>query len=113
MWIVGVTKVVERGDRLNDAFNGFRAKGGNSRCYDGKAADEMLTQFIVERANAPCLRVHDKLQIEGGGKVGPAGRGTKGLGPRALPELRDSCESYFAFGQRSARLSRARTIFDR
>jgi hypothetical protein len=49
----------------------------------------MLTQFVVERANAPYLGIHDKLQIEGGvGKVGPVGWGMVGLGPCAQPELR-------------------------
>jgi hypothetical protein len=43
----------------------------------------------------------------------PRKSGERNSGPRALPELRDTCESYFAFGQRSARLSRDRTIFDR
>ena len=107
-----MAKIVEHSDRLDDTLDGLRAKGCDARRYYGKAADEMLTQFIIERANSPCFGVHDKLQIEGG-EGGPAGSGHKGARPRVLPELQDLCGSYFAFGQRSARLSRARTIFDR
>src|ERR1700730_8852636 len=73
--IVFVAKVVEHGDCLDDAFDGLGAKGGNGRRYDGEGVNEMLTQFVIERANAPCLRVHDTVPKLGEGrKAGGNGR---------------------------------------
>ena len=57
--VVGVAKVVEHRDGFDDPLNGFRAEGRHAWCHDGRTAGEMLTQLIVQRANARSLRVHD------------------------------------------------------
>jgi hypothetical protein len=56
--VVGVAKVVEHGDGLHDAVDGLLAKGGDARCHDRHSAGEVLSQFVVERANTYCSRVH-------------------------------------------------------
>jgi hypothetical protein len=47
MRVVGVAKVVEHRDRLDNPLDGRWAEGRHARCYDGRPAGEMLTQFIV------------------------------------------------------------------
>src|SRR5436190_1406024 len=37
MGVVGVTKVVEHGDGLDDALDGLFAEGGDAGCHDGDA----------------------------------------------------------------------------
>ena len=56
--VVGVAKIVIYRDGLDDALNGFLAKGSDTGCHYRKAAEQVLTQFIVERANAFGLGIH-------------------------------------------------------
>src|SRR5262249_41944395 len=58
-WIVGVAKVVEHRDGFDDAGDGFGAEGGNARGHHRHALGKVLTQFIVQRADARSLAVHD------------------------------------------------------
>jgi hypothetical protein len=60
MWVVRVAKVVEHRDRLDDPFDGFGTERGNAGRDDRHSAGEMLTQLIVQRANARGLRVHER-----------------------------------------------------
>src|SRR5262249_17029404 len=57
--IVGVAKVVEHRDGFDDAGDGFGAEGGNARGHRRHALGKVLTQFIVQRADARSLAVHD------------------------------------------------------
>src|SRR5262245_14733860 len=57
--IVGVAKVVEHGDGLDDASDGFSAESRNTRGHHCHSLGEVLTQFIVQRADARSLAVHD------------------------------------------------------
>src|ERR1700730_4290780 len=57
--IVGVTKVVKHGDGLDDPGDGFGAEGGDAGGHHCKALGKILTQFIVQRADARSLAVHD------------------------------------------------------
>jgi hypothetical protein len=63
--VIGVTEVVERGDRLDNPVDGVLAEGGYAQSDDGTAANQMLTQIIVEGTNplgllghgiSPCMK---------------------------------------------------------
>src|SRR3984957_4210235 len=56
--IVRVTKVVEYGDGLDDACRSLFAEGGYAWCHYGDAGRQILSQLIIERANALGSRVH-------------------------------------------------------
>ena len=58
--VVRVAKVVEHRDGLDDPFDGRWAERRHAWRHDGHSAGEMLTQLIVQRANARSLRVHGK-----------------------------------------------------
>src|ERR1700730_8983336 len=57
--VVGVTKVVEHCDGLDDPFDGLGAERRHTWCDDRHSAGEMLAQLVVQRADARSLRVHD------------------------------------------------------
>jgi hypothetical protein len=63
MRVVGVAKVVEHGDRLDDALDGFLAKRGDAGRHDGDAAAKGLSQLIIECANALSSGIHVALQL--------------------------------------------------
>ena len=52
VWVIGVTKIVKDRDGFDDALNSLLAKRSDAWRDDGKAAEQVLTQLIVERANA-------------------------------------------------------------
>ena len=52
VWVVGVAKVVIDFDGLDDARHCFRAKRGNARRHHRMTLVEILSQLVVERANA-------------------------------------------------------------
>jgi hypothetical protein len=54
-----MAKVIEHRDGFDDPFDGLWAERGHTWRHDRDAAGEILTQLIVERANARSLRVHD------------------------------------------------------
>ena len=56
--VVGVAKVVEHRDGLDDPLDGLGAERRHAWRHDGHSVGEILTQFIVQRANARSLRVH-------------------------------------------------------
>ena len=56
IWIVGVAKVVINFDGLDDARDRFRAERSNARRHHRMTLAEILSQGIVERANAVRLR---------------------------------------------------------
>ena len=58
VWVVGVTKIVIHRDSLDDALDSLLAKRSDAWRDDGKAAEQVLTQLIVERANAFGPGVH-------------------------------------------------------
>ena len=87
MRVVRVAKVVEHSNRFDDSFDGRCAEGGHTWRDDGCFAGEVLTQFIVQRANARAVFVSiARLQI--GGVVGSGGArfGGQGLGRLSQPE---------------------------
>ena len=45
-------KVIKDGYRLNNAFDGLLAKCSDTGCHNRKAAVQVLTEFIIEFANA-------------------------------------------------------------
>src|SRR6202048_770321 len=57
--IVGVAKVVKHRDGLNDPSDGFGAESGNAGRHHCKAFGKILAQFLVQRADARTLAVHD------------------------------------------------------
>src|SRR5260370_38345962 len=57
--VVGVAKVVEHCDGLDDAGDGFGAKSGDAGGHHRNPLGKILTQFIVQRADARSLAVHD------------------------------------------------------
>ena len=59
MWIVGVAKVVVDFDRLDDARHCFRAKRSNAHRHHRMTLVEILSQLVVERANAVGLSGFD------------------------------------------------------
>jgi hypothetical protein len=54
-----MAKVVEDSNRFDDAFDSFWAERGHARRHHCDAFGEILTQLIIQRANARSLRVHD------------------------------------------------------
>ena len=52
VWVVGVTKIVIDRDGLDDALDSLLAQRSDTRRDDGEAAEQVLTQLIVEGANA-------------------------------------------------------------
>ena len=58
VWVVGVAKIIIHRDGLDDALNGFLAKGSNAGRNHSKAAGQMVAQLIIERANAFGLGIH-------------------------------------------------------
>src|SRR4029077_19315258 len=51
MGIVGVTKVVEHRNRLDETLNSFLAESGNTGGDDGVAANQMLPEFVIGGAD--------------------------------------------------------------
>ena len=49
--VIGVTEVIERGDRLDNSVGSFLAEGCNARRDDGSAANQMVAQVVVKVAN--------------------------------------------------------------
>ena len=47
--VIGVTEVIERGDRLDNSVDSFLAEGCNARSDDGAAANQMVAQVVVKR----------------------------------------------------------------
>jgi hypothetical protein len=58
VWVIGVAKIVIHRDGFDDALNSLLAKGSDAWRDDGNAAEHVLTQFIVERANAVGPGIH-------------------------------------------------------
>jgi hypothetical protein len=58
MRVVGVTKVVEHCDCLDETLDSLLAEGGNARGDDSVAANQMLPKFIIESADAVGLGRH-------------------------------------------------------
>jgi hypothetical protein len=58
VWVVGVAKIVIHRDGFDDALNSLLAKRSDAWRDDGEAAEQVLTQLIVERANAFGPGVH-------------------------------------------------------
>jgi hypothetical protein len=54
-----MTKVVEHGDGLDDASDGFGAERGDAGGHHRDPLGKILTQSIVQRADARSLAVHD------------------------------------------------------
>ena len=50
VWVVGVAKIVIHRDGFDDALDSLLAKRSNAGRDDGEAAEQVLTQLIVERA---------------------------------------------------------------
>jgi hypothetical protein len=86
--VVGVTEIVKDRDCLDDPGYGFGAKSRNARGHHRGPSGEILAQFIVQRANARSLAVHDgppDFLVEEGGWVrdrDPRGSGQVGLSRR-------------------------------
>ena len=59
VWIVGVAKVVVDFDGLDDARDCFGAERSDARRHDRMTLAEILSQLVVERANAVGLRGFD------------------------------------------------------
>src|SRR6476619_1369603 len=57
--IVGVTKVIEHCDGLDDAGDDFGAERGDAGGHHCNPPGKILTQVIVQRAAARSLAVHD------------------------------------------------------
>jgi hypothetical protein len=53
-----VTKVIKDGYCLNDAFDCLLAKCSDTGCHNRKAAEQVLTEFIIEFANALAVIHH-------------------------------------------------------
>jgi len=86
--VVGVTKVVKHRDGLDDPGDGFGPKSGNARRHHGGPSGKILTQFIVQRADARSLAVHDGppdflVEERGLGRDGPEGVKPAGSEPQA------------------------------
>jgi ABC-type amino acid transport substrate-binding protein len=58
VWVIGVTKIVIHRDGFDDALDSLLAKRCDAWRDDGNAAEQVLTQLIVERANAVGPGVH-------------------------------------------------------
>src|ERR1700730_12760188 len=77
--VVGVTKVIEHRDGLDDPGNGFDAEGGDAGGHHRGLSSKILAQFIVQRADARSHGVHDGPPIWFWRKKGVApGTGTLG-----------------------------------
>jgi hypothetical protein len=53
-----VTKIVIDRDGFDDTLDSLLAQGSDAGRHDGKAAEQILTQVIVERANAVGPGIH-------------------------------------------------------
>jgi hypothetical protein len=58
VWVIGVTKIVIDRDGFDDALDSCLAKRSGAWRDDGKAAEQVVTQVIVEGANAFGPGVH-------------------------------------------------------
>ena len=58
VWIIGVAKIVIHRDGFDDAVDSLLAKRSDAGRDDGEAAEQVLAQVIVERANAFGSNVH-------------------------------------------------------
>jgi hypothetical protein len=67
--LVGVAKIVEHSDGLDETSDRFGSQGGYSCCDHGAAAEKVLPKVIVERANTVRVRGHGCVSI---GDVGLA-----------------------------------------
>ena len=56
MRIVGVMKVVKHLDGFDELFDGFLAQGGDARRDHGIAGAQVLTQLVIQFANAVGIR---------------------------------------------------------
>ena len=52
VWVIGVAKIVIHRDGFDDALDSLLAKRSDAWRDDGEAAEQVLTQLIVEGANA-------------------------------------------------------------
>src|ERR1035437_7067004 len=77
VWIIGVAKIVIHRDGFDDAVDSLLAKRSDAGRDDGEAAEQVLAQVIVERANAFGSNVHGEA---------PEGRG--GGGARRVKQAR-------------------------
>src|SRR5262245_47889650 len=68
--VVGMAKVVEYGDGLDDTVDGLLAKRSDAGCHDRYPGGQVLSQLVVERANAYGLRVHEVLHLWRGRRKG-------------------------------------------
>ena len=50
--VVGMTKIVIRGDCVDDSGDSFGAEGGDACGHDGMAVGQVAAQLVIERANA-------------------------------------------------------------
>ena len=50
--VIGMTKIVVHRDGLHDALNRLLTKGSDTGRDHGNAAGKMVSQLIIERANA-------------------------------------------------------------
>jgi hypothetical protein len=58
VWVIGVAKIVIHRDGFDDAVDSLLAKRSDAWRDDGEAAEQVLAQLIVERANAFGSNVH-------------------------------------------------------
>jgi len=58
VWVIGVAKIVIHRDGLDDALDSLLAKRSDAWRDNGEAAEQVLAQLIVERANAVGPGVH-------------------------------------------------------
>jgi hypothetical protein len=58
VWVIGVTKIVIHRDGSDDTVDGLLAKGSDTWRDNGNAAEQVVTQLIVERANAVGPGIH-------------------------------------------------------
>ena len=58
VWVIGVAKIVIHRDGFDDALDSLLAKRSDAGRDDGAAAEQVLAQVIVERANAFGSNVH-------------------------------------------------------
>jgi hypothetical protein len=93
--IVGVTKVVEHRNRLDETLNSFLAESGNTGGDDGVAANQMLPEFVIEGADAVGLGRHcgspvwvEKIAADLGSSRRDEGVGCKGICGGSVAELR-------------------------
>jgi len=72
VWVVGVTEVIKDGYCLNDAFDCLLAECSDTRRHNGKAAEQVLTQFIIEFANALGVIVGNSIRLASEAESGDA-----------------------------------------